>query len=179
MSGGNSARDLFSVQPIRKEKKMRYLTLVLAALLCASPVGADLLVVDIDPPNSDSNPQRLSNSGQDTETAWLQGLLGGAPVSFISKDEDSNPLDEVPSNWTYAILKFGVGAPPSPDHWAVYDDNNNDILEIGGLGLPTQGLSHVTYFSTTPATPVPEPATMLLLGAGLIGLAGFGRKKLI
>lgn len=52
-------------------------------------------------------------------------------------------------------------------NWGVINLEGYNLLEIGKL-------SHVGLVGET--APVPEPATMLLLGSGLLGLAGFRKR---
>jgi hypothetical protein len=54
------------------KKLLLFLCAIGLAFGMVSPAAADMLVADIDPPNTDTNPQVLPNSGQATETAWLE-----------------------------------------------------------------------------------------------------------
>jgi hypothetical protein len=70
-----------------------------------------------------------------------------------------------------------------------YDVTASDLYTVrytwlndkwGGVGSTLDANIQINsaFFDNTATAPVPEPATMLLLGCGLIGLAVVGRKKL-
>ena len=150
--------------------------------------GADVGAVDslIDETN-------LPNSGEAAELAWVSQVLGYDAV-FTYKDESlENEWEAIvgevdifahalASNPDYFLIKTGNVTVDGNTHfllenlagpgvdWAVVDLG---ILRFTNITNIT-GVSHISEFD---ANPVPEPATILLLGSGLAGLAGIGRKK--
>lgn len=60
--------------------------------------------------------------------------------------------------------------------------NDDGLLDVtitvsNPLGTAFASLDHSRLYGTAEAAPVPEPATLFLLGSGLVGLAGFRRRK--
>ena len=74
----------------------------------------------------------------------------------------------IAEGWDYAVGILG-------NYWAAFEDTGNDnFLTTGPFRY---GVSQVTFFNGT-STSVPEPATILLLLSGLVGLVSF-RKKIL
>lgn len=75
--------------------------------------------------------------------------------------------------WADPGEKLGGEGPLAGAFSLDINDMVQGIALFGALGDPRSDFAVAGY-----TTPVPEPSTILLLGLGLVGLAGFGRKKL-
>ena len=107
-------------------------------------------------------------SGSSVPVAPLPTAFGGFQV-----DEDDIATFHLTTSYLYLMAKFGQN---DAFYWLGGQKGSPINLTFTGenpFGSKGTGLSHITLFNPTV---VPEPATMLLLGLGLVGLTLIRRK---
>jgi len=124
----------------------------------------DILVGNL--PDIGATPAFYEGPLADAATQWTIGfnyLLGNVLLDFEATHKDAI---------LYNLDAYGVfsGFVPGTPDWA-------ELFWVDGFHPSSAGHQLIADYAYNEVAPVPEPSTIVLMGLGLVGLAGLGRKK--